>query len=616
MKNLGLKLFAIILLAVFFHACNVTDDPQVDPIDSHLKSGLNTAIEKLQDVMDLQDKVTDALFNNPEVVGTGTGIDANGNPTIVVYTISKVQQRADVNIQNIGRGAHPTALPVSIENVPVVPIVTGMFKAYADPTARFARPVPIGVSTGHPDITAGTIGCRVKDSQGNVYALSNNHVYANSNNATLGDNVLQPGPYDGGTDPADAIGTLYDFELISFSNNNYMDAAIAYCSTNTLGTSTPSGDGYGTPNSSTMDASIGLNVQKYGRTTSWTHGEIAEINVTVDVCYETRGPFNCVKAARFVNQISITPGTFSGGGDSGSLIVTDDDSANPVGLLFAGSTDRTIASPIGVVLERFGVTIDDGSGGTTNNPPTAGFSYSAIDLTVSFTDQSTDSDGEIASWSWDFGDGNSSTLQNPSHTYASDGNFTVTLTVTDDDGATGNVSKNVTVSTSGTTNDPPVANFTYTANGLEVTFTDTSTDSDGNIIGWSWNFGDGNTSTNQNTSHTYGSGGTYTVSLTVTDDDGDTGSLSQDVTVSEPTTDDITLTATGRKVRGRHHIDFSWSGANSTNVDIYVDNVIVNTTSNDGSYTHSTTNVGGGSYLVKVCEAGTSTCSNEVTVTF
>jgi len=613
MKNLGLKLFAIILLAVFFHACNVTDDPQVDPIGSHLKSGLNTAIEKLQDVMDLQDKVTDALFNNPEVVGTGTGIDANGNPTIVVYTISKVQQRADVNIQNIGRGAHPTALPVSIENVPVVPIVTGMFKAYADPTARFARPVPIGVSTGHPDITAGTIGCRVKDSQGNVYALSNNHVYANSNNATLGDNVLQPGPYDGGTDPADAIGTLYDFEPISFSNNNYMDAAIAYCSTNTLGFSTPFGDGYGTPNASTKNASIGLKVQKYGRTTSWTHGEIAEINVTVDVCYETRGPFNCVKAARFVNQISITPGSFSDGGDSGSLIVTDDDSANPVGLLFAGSTDRTIASPIGVVLERFRVTIDDGSG-TANNPPTADFSYSATDLSVSFTDQSSDSDGSIVSWSWDFGDGNTSNAQNPSHTYSANGTYAVALTVTDDNGAEDTAAKDVTVSSS-TTNNPPMADFTFTTTNLTANFSDQSTDSDGSIASWSWNFGDGNTSTTQNPGHTYGTDGTYTVTLTVTDDDGESDSASEDVTVSS-SENEISLTASGYKVRGRHHIDFSWSGANSTNVDIYVDNVIVNTTSNDGSYTHSTTNVGGGSYLVKVCEAGTSTCSNEVTVTF
>jgi len=60
------------------------------------------------------------------------------------------------------------------------------------------RPAPIGVSTGHPRVTAGTIGCRVKDSSGRVYALSNNHVYAWENKASAGDNVLQPGAYDGG----------------------------------------------------------------------------------------------------------------------------------------------------------------------------------------------------------------------------------------------------------------------------------------------------------------------------------------------------------------------------------------------------------------------------------
>ena len=80
-----------------------------------------------------------------------------------------------------------------------------------DTTARCDRPVPIGVSTGHPSITAGTIGARVTNGT-EFWALSNNHVYAATNSATNGDNVLQPGTVDGGIDPADAIGTLADFE--------------------------------------------------------------------------------------------------------------------------------------------------------------------------------------------------------------------------------------------------------------------------------------------------------------------------------------------------------------------------------------------------------------------
>lgn len=86
---------------------------------------------------------------------------------------------------------------------------------------------------------------------------------------------------------------------------------------------------------------------------------------------------------------------------------------------------------------------------SSNVPPTADFTYSATDLTVDFTDSSTDPDGIIVSWYWDFGDGNTATIQNPSHTYAADGTYTVTLTVADDDTATDTTSQSVTVSTGG-----------------------------------------------------------------------------------------------------------------------------------------------------------------------
>ncbi len=89
------------------------------------------------------------------------------------------------------------------------------------------------------------------------------------------------------------------------------------------------------------------------------------------------------------------------------------------------------------------------TGEPSNNPPTASFTYNTNDLTVTFTDASTDLDGTITSWSWNFGDGNTSTTQNPSHTYATDGTYTVSLEVTDNDGATDFTSQDVTVSSGG-----------------------------------------------------------------------------------------------------------------------------------------------------------------------
>ena len=218
--------------------------------------------------------------------------------------------------------------------------------------------MPIGVSTGHPDITAGTIGASVRDAAGNVYALSNNHIYANTNQATIGDAVIQPGPFDGGAVPSDAIGNLWDFEPIVFGGVlNTIDAAIAQSSTGDLGNATPS-DGYGTPKSSTIAAFVNQKVKKYGRTTGQTSGSVQGIGFTVDVSYGDDG------VARFVDQIIIGPGSFSAGGDSGSLIVDDSkgkgkgDNGRPVGLLFAGSFFVTIANPIYAVLDRFDVTID------------------------------------------------------------------------------------------------------------------------------------------------------------------------------------------------------------------------------------------------------------------
>ena len=334
----------------------------------------------------VQERITGALMAKAGVVGTGVGLNAAGVPVIRIYTV--------------GEGV--AGIPRSADGFAVRSVVTGLIMAQAcqdtgNPAERCNRPVPIGVSVGHPSVTAGTIGARVSKN-GNVYALSNNHVLANSNNASIGDAALQPGAFDGGTDPADRIGTLAEFKAISFNYTsctspfsptnpacNTMDAAIAVSTTSNLGTATLAG---WAPSTTTTTATVGLNVHKCGRTTGCTTGSVAEVNVVVDVCYAARGPF-CSSAARFVNQFTVGSGSFSAGGDSGSLIVTNNSAKSPTGLLFAGSSTRTIANNIGSVLSNFGVSVDSSSSppppDTTPPPVPTNLMASAGDTQVGLT---------------------------------------------------------------------------------------------------------------------------------------------------------------------------------------------------------------------------------------
>lgn len=171
-------------------------------------------------------------------------------------------------------------------------------------------------------------------------------------------------------------------------------------------------------------------------------------------------------------------------------------------------------------------------------------------------------------------------------------------------------------------NQAPTAAFTFSCTELACGFDGTgSSDSDGSIASYSWNFGDGNGGSGSTTNHSFGADGSYSVTLTVTDNDGATDSVSQQVTVAadgggDPDPTGIELTGNGYKVQGRWRADLSWSGAQGSNVDIYRDGSIVATTANDGAYTDATDFRGGGSLTYQVCEAGTSTCSDTVTVVF
>lgn len=301
-----------------------------------------------------QEQYTPGIMLLSNVVGTAVSAGPGGRGVIMVYASS----------------SEVSGIPAALDGFPVIIQVTGEIVALqgqsngkggggggkkpkapsVDPTARFGWPVPIGVSTGHPEITAGTIGARVIG-DGVLYALSNNHVYANQNAAVIGDFVIQPGTFDGGKSPRDDIGRLDFFKEIDFSSSgeNIIDAAIARILTIddvlAVDNATPS-DGYGTPSSLTVKASINLSVIKYGRTTGQTKGRVQGINGAFKVDYGSGG------VAWFVGQIVIGGGGFSAGGDSGSLIVVQkgSDEFKPVGLLFAGGRGITIANPIDAVL--------------------------------------------------------------------------------------------------------------------------------------------------------------------------------------------------------------------------------------------------------------------------
>ncbi len=498
-----------------------------------------------------QERHTDRLLTIPGVVGTAVGLTADGRPAVKIFT----------------KVAGVAGLPQSLEGVPVAVEVTG--EIFAKPaegrspnggtaasctvstctnTDVWPLPVPIGVSTSSNAILrgfcfAGTIGARLKNATtGAVYALSNNHVYALENTVALGTDVLQPGLADTQCSPtgSNVLGTLFAFAKILFCKgnscpSNTIDAATAVSDATKLDNKTPPA-GYGTPNSSTAAATLGQSVQKYGRTTSLTTGSVTGINATVLVGYLTG-------TAKFVHQVVVgsCPTTCIGSGDSGSLLVTNDPSINPVGLLFAGTSDGStaIANPIDSVLSYFGVAVD---GSAPSSAPAAiglspaSFSFSGPPDPPGQTLTISNTGGGTLTWA---ASSNASWLSVSPTSGTAPSSATVSVTGTAGLAA-GSYSSTITVSATGASNSPQTAavSLTVTSSALTASFTYSCSwltcafdaSSSTGAATYSWDFGDGTTGAGVTTTHTFAPRKSYTVTLTVGNTGGTTNSTSQVLT--------------------------------------------------------------------------------------
>jgi len=312
-----------------------------------------------------------SLMRRRNVVACGVGFkETEGRlteePCVVVSVTRKVPAAQLTSKDLVPRYVGPVRTDVQ---------EMGVFHAWQLGPKDRHRPAIPGISCGHPDVTAGTFGCLVRRGP-DLFILSNNHVLANMNRASRGDPIIQPGRFDGGT-LADQIAVLEEWiplqmtvkesdcpvanaaaqvlngvariagsgtrlqALSEQAAENRVDCALARPTSpdlvrpNILGVGTPRGTRVGT---------LGMQVQKMGRTTGHTTGQITQVDVTVQVDYQGQDVF-------FVDQL-IASG-MSGGGDSGSAVL--DMGEYVIGLLFAGSDVATLINPIHSVLNALNV---------------------------------------------------------------------------------------------------------------------------------------------------------------------------------------------------------------------------------------------------------------------
>ena len=317
----------------------------------------------LEEIRAVLPQVRTGLLERSNVVATGIGYKVSGgrvtDELAIICSVSVKQ-----SLQSLAR---KDVVPSTIDSIHTDVHPTGVISVLQNPRERM-RPALAGVSLGHRLITAGTLGCLVQKN-GRVYVLSNNHVMANSNNASRGDSILQPGPADGGLHPQDQLAALSEFVPIVYEQNatvcpiaaatvrvlnlaaaaigsstrlkavsiapveNRVDCAIAELRSPSDGSAEVLGLGQ---ISGVAEGALGMGVRKSGRTTGVTGGTIQQVDVSVRV------NFGSGLTALFVDQLMA--GGMSQGGDSGSAVL--DERNNIVGLLFAGGPSTTILNRI------------------------------------------------------------------------------------------------------------------------------------------------------------------------------------------------------------------------------------------------------------------------------
>lgn len=318
--------------------------------------------EDIKPTQEVLHHVCNELLIKQNVLATGIGYKVSGGQKSsnlsIICSVEKKLPKSQLSGEDL--------VPSQVDGIATDVLESGRIRALNTHLQRH-RPAPGGVSIGHRDITAGTLGCIVKRN-GQRVILSNNHVLANSNAAQIGDAILQPGPHDGGKFPDDHIANLLEFIPISLSGgidlpsdcpignsfasvlnlfaaatgsrtrlhavriqaeDNLVDAAIAKplngadVADEILDIGAIAG---------MVPAQLGMAIQKSGRTTQYTTGTIDQVDVTVNVQYGGG------QIGRFTDQLLAGP--MSQGGDSGSVVLDND--KNLLGLLFAGSDTTTI----------------------------------------------------------------------------------------------------------------------------------------------------------------------------------------------------------------------------------------------------------------------------------